>query len=177
MAPPVDSTEGADAQSAFSTLVKSLLTQCPRPSLSKFVKKLDSLQEVVLPPTLPRMAALSLAEWGLIGKFTGLWPSPKTVQRWIEKNWADKVSGKISIPFCGKGYYTFHFETRADKDLIFRNGPYFMDSRGLYLNKWTPEFDPELDVPSAVPVWVRLPHLLLHCWGDDSVREIGRAHV
>eukprot|EP00253_Pinus_taeda_P028342 PITA_28342 len=50
-----------------------------------------------------------------------------------------------------------------------------MDSRGLYLNKWTPDFDPELDIPSAVPVWVRLPHLPLHCWGDDSVKAIGNA--
>lgn len=48
-----------------------------------------------------------------------------------------------------------------------------MDSRGLYLNKWTSDFDPELDIPSAVPVWVRLPHLPLHCWGDDSVKAIG----
>lgn len=117
------SSVGNNAQTAFSALVKSLPLQHPRPSLSKFVKKLDGLQEVVLPPSLPRMAALSIAERGLIGKFTGLWPSPKTVQRWIEKNWADKVRGKISIRFCGKGYYTFHFETKADEDLIFRNGP------------------------------------------------------
>lgn len=72
-------------------------------------------------------------------------------------------------------HYTFLFESKEDKDLIFRNGPYFMDSRGLYLNRWTPDFDPEMDVPSAVPVWVRLPHLLLHCWGDESVKAIGNA--
>ena len=172
MASPNATTEGfieQTAADAFSALVKSLQPQRTHPALSKFVKKLDGLQEVDLPPTLPRMAALSLAEWGLICQFTGLWPSPKTVQRWIERNWVDKVNGKISIRFCGKGYYTFHFESRVDKDLIFRNGPYFMDSRGLYLNKWTPDFDPELDVPNAVPVWVRLLNLLLHCWGDDSV--------
>lgn len=139
------------------------------------MKKLDVLQEVHLPPTIPRKAAISLAEKGLIGQFTGLWPSPKTVQRWVERNWADKIQGKISIRFCGRGYFTFHFETKEDKNLIFRNGPYFMDSRGLYLNKWTPDFDPELDIPSAVPVWVRLPHLPLHCWGDDSVKAIGNA--
>ena len=77
--------------------------------------------------------------------------------------------------FCGKGYFTFHFESKEDKDLIFRNKPYLMDSRGLYLNKWTPEYDPKLDVSNDVPVWVRLPHLPLHCWGDDSVRAIGNA--
>ena len=48
-----------------------------------------------------------------------------------------------------------------------------MDTRGLYLNRWTLDFDPELDVRSAVPVWVRLPHLPLHWWSDDSVRAIG----
>lgn len=47
-----------------------------------------------------------------------------------------------------------------------------MDSRGLYLNKWTLDFDLELDVPSAVPIWVQLPHLPLHCWGDESIRAI-----
>jgi len=121
------------------------------------------------------MAALSLTEKGLIGQFTGLWPSPRTVQRWVERNWADKIQGKISIRFCGKGYFSFDFESKEDKDLIFRNRPYFMDSRGLYLNKWTLDFDPKLDVPSDVSVWVRLPHLPLHCWGDESVRAIGNA--
>jgi len=150
---PLDATpEAAAAQQAFTTLVKSLPPQRPRPAISKLLKKLDVLQEVILPPALPRMATLSLAERGLIGQFTGLWPSPKRAQRWIEQNWFDKIQGKISIHFCGKGYFTFHFESKEDKDLIFRNGPYFMDSRGLYLNKWTPNFDPELDVPSAVPV-------------------------
>jgi len=50
-----------------------------------------------------------------------------------------------------------------------------MDSRGLYLNKWTPNFDLELDIPNAVPVWVQLPQLPLHCWGDESMRAIGNA--
>lgn len=50
-----------------------------------------------------------------------------------------------------------------------------MDTRGLYLNRWTPDFAPEMDVPNAVPAWVRLPHLPLHCWGDESVKVIGNA--
>lgn len=85
------------------------------------------------------------------------------------------IQGKIAIRFCGRGYFTFLFESKEDKLLIFRNGPYFMDTRGLYLNRWTPDFDPEMDIPSAVPVWVRLPHLPLHCWGDESVKAIGNA--
>ena len=71
--------------------------------------------------------------------------------------------GKVSIRFYERGYFTFHFESKEDRDLILRNGPCCMDSRGIYLNIWTPKFDPELDVPNVVPVWVRLPHLILHC--------------
>ena len=175
MDPPDPPSGDPELQRAFSNLVKSLPQPRPRPTTTKFVKKLDVLQEVQLPPTIPRMAAISIVEKGLIEKFTGLWPSPRIVQRWVERKWLDKIQGKISIRFCGRGYFTFHFETKEDKDLIFRNGPYFMDSRGLYLNKWTPDFDPELDIPNAIPVWVRLPHLPLHCWGDDSVKAIGNA--
>ena len=72
MAPLEDPLEGVDTKQAFSNLVNSLPAQRPHPTVSKFVKKLDSLQEVLLPPSLPRLAALSLAKRGLIGQFTGL---------------------------------------------------------------------------------------------------------
>ena len=61
--------------------------------------------------------------------------------------------------FCGRGNYTFHFETKEDQDLIFRNGPYFMDTRVLYLNIWMPDFDPKRDIANVVPIQVRLSHL------------------
>ena len=47
-----------------------------------------------------------------------------------------------------------------------------MGPQGLYLNKWTLDFDPTQDVPSIVPVWVRLPHLPLHCWNSESLEVI-----
>jgi hypothetical protein len=30
----------------------------------------------------------------------------------------------------------------------------------------------EVGIPSIVLVWVRLPHLPLHCWGDDALKCI-----
>ena len=48
-----------------------------------------------------------------------------------------------------------------------------MGSQGIYLNKWTPDFDPTQVVPSTVLVWVRLPHLLLHCWNSEILETIG----
>ena len=50
-----------------------------------------------------------------------------------------------------------------------------MGPQGLYLNGWTPDFDPEADTPKAVPIWVRLPNLPMHCWNPKSLQAIGNA--
>ena len=67
------------------------------------------------------------------------------------------------------------FKNKEDKDLIFRSDPYFMVPRGLYLNQRSLSFDPERDVPSIVPLWVRLPYLPLHCWNDETLQAIGKS--
>eukprot|EP00253_Pinus_taeda_P031855 PITA_31855 len=162
-------------EEAFTSLIATIRAPRNMQTINKFLEKLEDIPEISLPLSLPCRAALSLAERGLVGQFTGIWPSTKSVQRWVERNWSSTINGKIAIRFYRRGYYTFNFETKEDKDLIFRNGPYFMDSKGLYLNHWTLDFNPEMDVLSAVPVWVRLPHLPLHCWGDESVKSIRNA--
>ena len=48
-----------------------------------------------------------------------------------------------------------------------------MGTQGLYLNRWTPDFDPSVDLPKEVPVWVRLPNLPVHCWNYESLQDIG----
>jgi hypothetical protein len=48
-----------------------------------------------------------------------------------------------------------------------------MGERGMYLKKWTPDFSPKNDIPSAVPTWVCLPFLPLHCWNDEMIKNIG----
>jgi hypothetical protein len=85
------------------------------------------------------------------------------------------IKGKLSTTFYGKGFFAFLFEKKEDKDrdMIFRSDPYFMGGGGMYLNKWTPDFSPKNDIPSAVPVWVRIPFLPLHCWNDETIRNIG----
>jgi hypothetical protein len=103
----------------------------------------------------------------------GLWPSPQQIDLWIERNWHPLVQGRMNHFFCGKGFYIFYFELKSDRDLIFRNDPYFFGPRGLYLNKWMPYFDLENDIPSAVPVWIRLPHFPFHYWGDEVLKSIG----
>ena len=48
----------------------------------KFVKKVD-IPSIELPAEKNCRLALNLVERGLIGQFTGLWPSPKAIDGWV----------------------------------------------------------------------------------------------
>ena len=121
----------------------------------------------------PFRTTLNIADRGLIGQFIGFCPSPKEIEGWVQRKWKPLISEGICNNLIGKGYYVFLFENSIDRYLIFRNGPYFMGPQGLYLNKWNTDFELNQDVPYVVPVWVRLPHLPLHCWISKSLEAIG----
>ena len=146
---------------------RSIVASLPPPSIaappfSRFVKRAD-VPEVKLYSVASKRKAVTLSEKGLIGLFTGLWPSPRSVEVWLNKNWRTLIQGEVQQIFCGKGYFEFIFEKKEDRDLIFRNEPYFMGPRGMYLNKWDLSFNPEKYILKVVPLWVKLPHLPLHC--------------
>jgi len=167
--PPPPSSSTAEA---FKILLASLpKKKCME--VAKFVKRLEDIPVIALPPEGLIQVALSLADRALVGQFTGLWPSSKSTENWVARNWAPLIQEKVTSYFLRRGYFLFEFSAKEDKDLIFRNGPYFMGPQGLYLNKWMPDFDPAVDVPTAVPVWVRLPNLPVHCWNWDSLKHNG----
>jgi hypothetical protein len=172
MAPDPIAERGKDPLEAFKALVRSAGPKS-KPSLSsKFVKKMEEIPSLELSPEQPCTLALHLAEKALIGKFTGLWPSPKMVEAWMDDSWKSLIKGKASLFAVGRGFFVFSFLSKEDCDLVFRSGPYFMGSRGLFLAPWTLDFNPEAEI-TAAPVWVRLPHLPLHLWGTSSLEDIG----
>ena len=85
------------------------------------------------------------------------------VEAWVQRNWGSLVKDGIKSYSVGRGFFVFVFKEEEDISLIFRNRPYFMGPQCLYLNIWTPDFDPTQVVSSAVLVWVCLPRLPLHC--------------
>ena len=118
----------------------------------KFFKRIEDVPEVALPPEETMQVSLSLADLSLIGKFTGHWPSPKSTDSWVQRNWRPLISKNVASYSVGRGYFLFNFESKDHKDLIFRNGPYFMGPQGLYLNGWTLDFNPDANTPKVVLV-------------------------
>ena len=163
------------AEEAFRRLLSAPGLKPAAPSIPKFIKKLDAVPEIDLPTDQPIKIALALAERGLVGQFMGLWPSSKTTDDWIQRNWRPQLKNNVTCYPVGRGFFIFEFISKEDRDLVFRNGPYFMGSQGLYLNKWTPDFNAEVDVPKEVPVWVRLPNLPVHCWNSQTLEKVGNA--
>lgn len=96
-----------------------------------------------------------------IRQFTCLYPPPKVIKQLVQQNWQPLIKGRVETYFYGKGFFIFYFEFKEDKDLIFRNDPSFIGPKGLDMNKRSLDFDINLDIPSAIPVWVKLPHLPL----------------
>ena len=91
-----------DAEAAFSSLLASLPKK-KKSKATKFVKKLDDVFEVSLPPEGPIQVALSLADQALVGQFTGLWPSLKSTENWVVKNWTPLIKNKVTSYFLGRG--------------------------------------------------------------------------
>ena len=55
-------------------------------ALANTPEKMIEIPEVSLLASRPCRIALNLIERGLIGQFTGLWPSPKATEAWMNKN-------------------------------------------------------------------------------------------
>jgi hypothetical protein len=172
MAPDLIAKREKEPLEAFKALVCSAGPKS-KPSLSsKFVKKMEEIPSLELSPEEPCNLSLLLAEKALIGKFTGLWPSPKTVEAWMDDRWKSLIQGKHLSVRSRQGFFVFGFSRKEDCDLVFISGPYFMGSRGLFLGPWTLDFNLEAEI-TAAPVWGRLPHLPLHLWGTRSLEDIG----
>lgn len=73
------------------------------------------------------------------------------------------------------GCFLLKFRSHIDKDLIVMRGPYTIQNMSMVLRDWNPEFDFKRDTLRTFPVWVKLPNLPLHLWGDRSLGKIGSA--
>ena len=89
----MDPLDPSSFEDRFQNIVASLPRDQPAAApASKFVKLAD-VPEVKLSSTASKRKAVTLSEKGLIGLFTGLWPSPRSVEIWLNKNWRTLIQG------------------------------------------------------------------------------------
>lgn len=72
-----------------------------------------------------------MAEYTVIYKFMGIWPTGKALQAWIKNQW--KPEGEINLHLGSKGFFMVVFKILEDKDRVFEGGSYFYAAAGLYM--------------------------------------------
>ena len=82
----MDPPDPSSVEDRFQSIVAALPpAQAATTPSSKFVKR-SEVPEVKLSSVVSKRKVVALFEKGLIGLFTGLWPSPCSVEVWLNKN-------------------------------------------------------------------------------------------
>ena len=111
--------------------------------------------------------------WGkyaLICNFLGLRLSLPVLESWAHRIW--NPNGDMEILLAANNYFMVSFSSMSDRNKVFKGGPYFFNQVGLFIKPWHIGFNSAEEIPSRVPVWVRLPRLPLEFWREDILHSI-----
>ncbi|GLJ12780.1 hypothetical protein SUGI_0197590 [Cryptomeria japonica] len=107
---------------------------------------------------------------GMIARIIGLNWSRKNIRLWVEDKWGDQ----IVIKFLLKGFFVVLFEKRSERDRILNQKNWFADKHAVYLQPWTPNFDPILLPVYSCMIWICLYNLPIEYWGEVFLEKISR---
>ncbi|GLJ25222.1 hypothetical protein SUGI_0482550 [Cryptomeria japonica] len=107
----------------------------------------------------------------IIAKFIGPKLSRKEIHAWVVEQWG----GHIMIKFLCKGFFVAVFPNEDDRDHIINLQNWFRDEHPLYIQSWTPNFDPTSIAVYDKPVWIRLYNLLIEYWSKACLEMIERS--
>jgi hypothetical protein len=106
----------------------------------------------------------------LICKFLGLRLSLPILESWAHRMW--NPEGDMEILLAANNYFMVIFSSLSDRNKAFEGGPYFFNQVGLFIKPWHMGFNSAEEIPSQVPVWIRLPRLPLEFWREDILHSI-----
>lgn len=125
---------------------------------------------LVLSPELVQEDFSYWTQHVLICKFLSIRVSLSALESWMRSTW--QVEGDFDILVAGNGFFLVDFSCISDRNRVFEGGPYFFNQVGLFIKPWHGGFNAAEDLPSRVPVWVRLPWLPLEFWREDILQQI-----
>jgi hypothetical protein len=137
----------------------------------KCIPQMDKTSRYLISSTRVGEHTQFMREHALIGKFLGLWPSERDLNKWIKHWWNPK--GDYEVQLSSKGFFTIILYNPEDRDRIFENGSYFYNSAGLFLRFWTERFSPDKEDFTMAPVWIRLYSLPQEFWLEEILMGIG----
>ncbi|XP_028553465.1 uncharacterized protein LOC114580364 [Dendrobium catenatum] len=96
---------------------------------------------------------------------------PTHVVAWeIRRQW--KLFGNFHFTTLGKGWFLCSFESNEMMDGVLLGGPWFVNGYIVGMEKWSLQFSTLSLKGLTSPIWIRMPHLPLHCWDEVNVARI-----
>jgi uncharacterized protein DUF4283 len=96
--------------------------------------------------------------------------STDIIRGYIRKHWSF-----VAMPVIHaheEGYFILKFNNESECDEILNGGPYFLNKAPMIVKKWSSKFDFKEEILRVILVWIRLPSLPLHCWGEETLSRI-----
>ena len=92
------------------------------------------------------------------------------IRGFIRKHWTHVLMPTIHTH--EECYFILKFNLESDCSDILKGGPYFLNRAPIVVKKWSVNFDFKAEILRVIPVWIRLPSLPLHCWGEETLSRI-----
>lgn len=115
------------------------------------------------------VSELKFWEMSLIMYVLGGDLSMNTLNHFIERVW-----NFIKLPdmyYHEERYFILKFQSHKDMDSTMMNGPYMIHNMSMLLKEWKPGFNLRNDMLRTLPIWIKLPNMPLHLWGEKSRRD------
>ncbi|GLJ16754.1 hypothetical protein SUGI_0288330 [Cryptomeria japonica] len=107
----------------------------------------------------------------IIAKFLGPKLSRKEIQAWVLEYWGSH----IMVKFLPKGFFVAGFPCEEDRDHIITLQNWFRKDHPLYIQLWSPNFDPTSMATYDKLVWIRLYNLPIEYWSEVCLEMIGKS--
>lgn len=111
-----------------------------------------------------------LGELALIYRVIGPRSVRATIRAWLAENWKRMAI----VKFLPKGFFVAIFTSKQDRDEVAQGGVWKLNGWPIYMELWSPNFDPVKSDPYEGPIWIRLYNLPLEFWVKDCIEKIGR---
>ncbi|GLJ36205.1 hypothetical protein SUGI_0726750 [Cryptomeria japonica] len=105
----------------------------------------------------------------VIARIIGPKKSRRIINPWIKNNW----DSQTVVKFLLKGFFVAIFTEKGIRDQILSSKSWYFENFSLYIQPWTPNFNPLKLTVYETPVWIKLYNLPIEYWGDSSLEKIG----
>lgn len=95
------------------------------------------------------------------------------VKQFMIKNW--KFAKIPDMYYNDDRYFVLRLHSYQDREVVIWKGLHTIQNMPMLLIEWKPDFNLKNDVLPTIPIWIKLPQLILYLWGAKSLSKISSA--